>query len=286
MKKRQDLQANYRAFFFNGKTVRQRIDPSKSITAPLYPEIEDVAINAKCFAACSYCYTSAVKEGENFQDIEIKSQRIWGSLPIEERPFQIAIGGAGEPTLHPSFTSFLSHVRGLGITPNYTTNGMHLNQEILEATNKYCGGLAISWHPHIEPVFHRALNVLKGATFKVNTHFIIGEHGSLDKLKVLFEQYKYQLDYFVILPYQAVGRAVPVQTEIEWLDTFQWISELEKEEQAKFAFGALFYEWMKDLNLPLEIDMYEPEIYSGYRMMDNNYQTLYKSSYDLTPKII
>ena len=52
MKIRQDISANYKSIFFNGKTVRMRLDNSKPILAPLTPEIEDVAINSQCFAAC------------------------------------------------------------------------------------------------------------------------------------------------------------------------------------------------------------------------------------------
>lgn len=284
MKIREDKEANYKAIFFNGKTIRMRIDQTKPITRPKYPEIEDVAINDKCLAACPYCYTSATKEGANFEEVAFKAAFVWGDLEPEERPFQIAIGGAGEPTMHSDFPLFVETVSGLGIMPNYTTNGMHLTPEVLEATKKFCGGVAVSYHPHIKKVFHSAIDTLKGVTSKLNAHIIIGEPGSLDLMKSLFVQYENTLDYFVVLPYQAAGRGIPVDTEVEWLNTFQWISELKIEQQSKFAFGALFYDWMKDKNLPLKIDMYEPEIYSGYRMMDDSFEVLRKSSYDLTPK--
>ena len=52
MKIRKDISANYKAIFFNGKTVRMRIDNSLPILTPTNPEIEDVAINSKCFANC------------------------------------------------------------------------------------------------------------------------------------------------------------------------------------------------------------------------------------------
>ena len=49
---REDKSANYKSIFFNGKTVRMRLDSSKPILTPTNPEIEDVAINTQCFAAC------------------------------------------------------------------------------------------------------------------------------------------------------------------------------------------------------------------------------------------
>jgi len=52
VKIRQDKPANYKAVFFNGKTIRMRLDIAKPILAPKYAEIEDVAINTKCLANC------------------------------------------------------------------------------------------------------------------------------------------------------------------------------------------------------------------------------------------
>ena len=107
MKIRTDQTANYRGIFCNGKTVRQRIDPAKPITTPRFAEIEDVAINSKCLANCSYCYTSATKNGTDFQNLLSKVDQVWGSVDQNNRPFQIAIGGAGEATMHPDFSLFI-----------------------------------------------------------------------------------------------------------------------------------------------------------------------------------
>ena len=47
MKIRKDISANYRAVFFNGKTIRQRIDNTKPITTPKFAEIEESSILKK-----------------------------------------------------------------------------------------------------------------------------------------------------------------------------------------------------------------------------------------------
>ena len=153
MKVRVDVNANYRAVFFNGKTIRQRIDISKPITTPQYAEIEDVGINTACLANCSYCYTNALKNGINFENIVEKAEQVWGVREPNDRPFQIAIGASGESTMHPDWVPFVKKVNELGIVPNYTTNGMHLTDDILKATEEYCGGVAVSYHPHIAKVF-------------------------------------------------------------------------------------------------------------------------------------
>ena len=283
MRIRTDKEANYKAVFFNGKTIRQRLNSALPITAPRFAEIEDVAINDKCFANCSYCYTSATKNGKNFDDIVQKAKDIWGSVPENSRPFQIAIGGAGESTIHPDWVEFVKTVNELGITPNYTTNGMHLSDEILNATEKYCGGVAVSYHPHIKNVFNEAIYKLANRT-RLNVHLIIGSSESLMDAQAIYETYKDKLEYFVMLPYQAAGRGKQVETNETWKNMFIWIDGLSEERQKQFAFGALFYEWILKNELPLKLDIYEPEIYSGYRMFDDSYKVLRKSSYNLEPK--
>lgn len=281
MRVRIDTGANYRAAFFGGKTVRQRLDPSKAIKVPRTAEIEDIAINTRCYADCKYCYVSAMKSGTDFTSIVEKAQAVWGSVSENDRPFQVAIGGAGEPTLHKDWEPFLGAVKGLGIVPNYTTNGMHLSDGVLQATADHCGGVAVSYHPHLGKVFGKAVVKLKPTGVKLNAHVILGSPESFDQLKQVYDAYADVLDYIVVLPYQVAGRAAPVETGPTWEEAFNWMASVGPE---KFAFGALFYEWLRDRDVPFKIDVYQPEIYSGYRIMDDSYKMLRRSSYDLREK--
>lgn len=271
-------QGDYKAFFTNsGKTIRF------TNAAPLTTELEDVAINNKCLANCSYCYTDAKKSGNNFTNIISKALDVYGNIPLNDRPFQIAIGGAGEPTMHPDFAEFVSCIKDLGIMPNYTTNGMHLSNTVLKATNDYCGGVALSWHPHISKVFHKAVAPLKEVSNKLNVHIIVGTEKSFEDLKYLYERYENVFDYFVLLPYQAVGRGKEIKVEHIWNKTFDWIKTVNT---TKFAFGALFWNYLQNNETGLEMSIYNPDVYSGYRLLNDNYKTLYKSSYELTEKSI
>lgn len=276
-------QGEYKSFFTNSfKTIRL------SNTIPKTPELLDVAINSQCKAACSYCYTSALKTGSNFDNIVDMANDIWGGMELNDRPFQIAIGGAGEPTLHPDFIPFIKSVRELEIIPNYTTNGMHLTKEVLEATEKYCGGVALSWHPHISKVFHKAIDMLSGIKTKLNVHIIVGyDENSFNDLVDIYNMYSDVVEYFVILPYQSVGRGESVDLDKKediWLRVFKWISNLPDDKKRKFAFGALFYGFLIRNDIPLQMSIYNPDVYSGYVLLDNNYKKIYKSSYELTEK--
>jgi MoaA/NifB/PqqE/SkfB family radical SAM enzyme len=282
---RTDNRANYKAIFFNGKTIRQRINPNFPITTPKFAEIEDVAINTRCLANCKYCYVSALSSGKDFENIIEKANNVWGNVDQNNRPFQIAIGGAGEPTLHPEFTPFIKAVKELNIMPNYTTNGMHLSDDILSGTEEYCGGVALSYHPHIKKVFHTSIDKLTNIKTKLNIHIILGSKESLDDVKNLYKKYKNKIEYFVILPYQAVGRADKIETDLVWSEFFKFLLTLTEEEKSKFAFGALFYNWFLSNDTKLDISIYEPEIYSGYRIMDDSYNILRISSYNTEPKI-
>lgn len=273
--------SNYKAVFLDGKTVRLKIDNDRPITATPTPELEDVAINSKCLAGCSYCYTSALRTGSNFDNIVGKAIGVWGALKPEDRPFQIAIGGAGESTMHPDWVEFVKTVSGLGIMPNYTTNGMHLSDEILRTTEDVCGGVAVSWHPHIKKVFKPAIDKLSSIRTKLNVHVIVGEDGSLKDLQDIYDSYYDKIDYFVVLPYIPAGRAVKIDTGDVWKRTFEWINTVDYK---KFAFGALFYDWLLKNRVDLPISVYEPEMFSGYRIMDDRYEKLFKSSYNLTLK--
>jgi len=284
LRKREFAELNYKSIFYKGKTIRQKIHQNESFKPLPFAELEDVAINSKCLANCSYCYTSATKLGKNFDNVVEKALEVYGSMNMNERPYQLAIGGAGEPTLHPDFPEFVKTISDLNILPNYTTNGMHLTDKVIEATQKYCGGVAVSYHPHIEKVFHKAIAQLTEAGIRTNIHFIVGEEGSSDKFFKLYDDLQnIGIEYFVLLPYQAVGRGKQINVIKEWDKLFKKLLTMKIK---NMAFGALFYDYINNNDFQkLDLDVYEPEVFSGYRMFDDSYKLLRKSSYDLKPKI-
>jgi MoaA/NifB/PqqE/SkfB family radical SAM enzyme len=276
---------NYRAIFNEktGQTIRIALDPRKPIGSLEHPELLDVSFGTKCLANCSFCYTSAIKNGENYPRLVQKIESWFGWLDENQRPFQVAIGGGGEPTLHPEFPTAVKRFRELGIMPNYTTNGMHLNEEVMDATVKYCGGVAVSCHPHLDKVWKKAVQTLTDANVRTNLHIIVGEPGTADRFFNIYEEFQDKIEYFVLLPYQAAGRAKAVETEGEWRELF---SRLLKMERKNIAFGALFYEFLlanQEEYGAFDISLYEPEIMSGYLMMDDD-MYVRRSSYDLRPK--
>jgi organic radical activating enzyme len=263
---------NYRAIYFNGKTIRQRYDTSKPIKELSYPEFYDIGINDKCHSNCPWCYMDAKSEGVNFENVLEKINSFFGSMTENEKPFQIAIGASGEPTLHPQFINILKTFYNLGITPNYTTNGMHITQDIIDATVQYCGGVAVSCHPHLTDYWTEATQRFYDNQIRTNLHIIISDKESIDRFKHIYYEYKNITDYFVLLPHTARGRAKEKVLEYECL--FNVIDTLKTD---KIAFGALFYPYLKKQKKRFDLSLYEPELMSKY--LDLKDMKIYKSSF-------
>jgi organic radical activating enzyme len=276
VRKRVFSDSNYAALFSpSGKTVHWRICDSNDYTELQYPELYDVAINSLCAGRCQYCYISSTPRGKNYDNVVGKATQYFGSMSMNERPFQIAIGGAGEPTMHPDFPEFMKTIRGLGIMPNYTTNGMHLSNTVLDATEEYAGGVAVTTHAHLEKYWRVAIKKLCGIT-KLNLHFIPMSINDVDTMLNIANEYRDVVEYFVVLPYQAIGFGEPIDMEPVYTYMFDRLHEVDNLNQ--FAYGAYFYNQLKKRDW-INADLYEHGLFSKYLDMDGN-MTLFKSSYD------
>lgn len=278
MRIRQFSEKNYKAIFTDsGKTLHFKLDESKPYLELDFPEIMDVSINEKCFGACSYCYIEAVATGTNFDNVCEKAERYFGQMSLNERPFQIAIGGAGEPTIHPEFPRFLETIKSLGIMPNYTTNGMHLSPRVLSATKQFAGGVAVTCHKHLKKHWESAIEKLANIT-RLNLHIIPMSIEDVDEFMLQFEKYKDVVEYFVVLPYQSVGFGGQLDTETIYQYLFAQIERLSEKEQKQIAYGAYFYEEL--LRRPqIKASLYEHGIFSKYMSLKDN-GSLYNSSFE------
>jgi ribosome-interacting GTPase 1 len=152
---------------------------------------------------------------------------------------------------------------------------MFLTDEIIKATKKYCGGVAVSCHKHLTVVWEEALNKLTNAGIKTNLHVIISDKQSVDEFIEIYKKYNKIVDYFVLLPYTAAGRASFKKVDYKYL-----MKKVKKEDISKIAFGANFYPYLVENKYDLDVSLYEPEILSKY--LDLSDMSLYKSSFNLT----
>lgn len=273
VEKRVFKDSNYKAFFFNGKTVRFAIDPSKPITELEYPEFFDVSITDKCLGQCEYCYQDSKPEGQHYKNIIEKVVDFFGPMTKNQRPYQVAIGG-GEPTSHPDFVELLKTFYDFGIMPNYTTNGMDIPESVIVATEKYCGGVAVSCHPHLNPHWGYAASKFISSGVKLNFHIIISDRDSVDYFESIYYYWRRKVDHFVLLPYTPQGRATE-KKDIDW----EYLLKKMPGDTRKIAFGANFHSYLSQGGHGIQVSLYEPEIFSKYLSLKD--MKIYKSSFDL-----
>lgn len=273
IKKRIFEDKNYSAIWHDGKTIRIALDPKKPILELDYPEFYDIKITGKCEGNCPWCYMNSTCEEEHYDSIVDKVVNYFGGMSENERPFQIAAGG-GNPNEHPDFIYFLNALKSMGIEPNYTTNGMNITEKIIDATKKYCGGVAVSCHPHLLPHWTRAANMFLNKFIKLNFHIIISDKNSVDYFRYIYDEWHDRIDYFVLLPYTAQGRAV--KKDIDW----EYLISRMPNDTKQIAFGAGFYKYLLRNDHGINVSLYEPEIMSKF--LDLKDMSLYKSSFDLT----
>jgi sulfatase maturation enzyme AslB (radical SAM superfamily) len=272
MRIRKEAQANYSAVFVDGKTIRIPINPKLPITELHFPEFYDLSPGNKCSGACSYCYAGALKNGVHYKNLVSKVDNFFGKMTLNQRPFQVAIGGEQEPLENPEIWDMMARLRELEIVPNYTTNGMFVNDKNIELTKKYSGGVAVTLHTHLEKFWRRALARFAEAKVKLNVHVIISGKESIDATERLYKEYvdSGQVDYFVLLPYMNYGHAVNEPKSIDYDHFAKWLDTVYAD--GKIAFGANFYNFIRKNAAKFNVSLYPPEIMSKYIILDDKMQ--------------
>jgi len=173
------------------------------------PETVDVKITDWCNGPgnelCSYCYMSSHTRGKHAPKALLET--IFAGLKTP--PYQIAFGG-GEPTAHPDFPWFLEYTRAQGTVPNYTTAGHIMRPEVIEATNKYCGGVALTYHAFKGPEWFKGVydkwKAALAPRVQLNVHVIFDDHVA-ESLQDLMNVGLRGVNLVLLAYYPNVGRA-------------------------------------------------------------------------------
>jgi len=169
------------------------------------PETVDIKISDWCSHGCDYCYMDSTKKGEHAPK-ELLVKVFEG---LDTPPYQIAFGG-GEPTAHPDFPWFLQYTREKGTVPNYTTAGFILRQDVIDATNKYCGGVALTYHAFKGPEYFKGIyDKWKSALdprVQLNVH-VLFDDDVVKSLKDLIRVGLRNLNVVLLAYYPEVGRS-------------------------------------------------------------------------------
>ena len=293
LKRRFYPDCNYNAIWCNLKTVR--LGEGKALELPANEsEFYDVGINTKCNAECPFCYVSASGQGINYPNI-CETWKKWmdtfwekqeDRVLLTNKPFQIAIGSTGEPTIHPEFCDFLKTVYESGVVPNYTTNGITLakktewSEKIMRATRNYVGGVAVSFgNKEIRDYARTAVsNLIKLGNTNVNIHHIISDKESVDEFVAEWARYGDDILYHVLLPLMPSGRSSEGVTE----GTFEYLEEMiEKNGIKNVAFGAHFIKDLRDSKI--KTWLYDEQSFSKNIILTKDLVQITPSSFDLNP---
>ena len=284
---------NYNAIWCNLKTIRLGEGKAKALP-PSESEFYDVGINTKCNAECPFCYVSASGNGINYPNI-CETWKKWmdtfwekhgNNVTLTNKPFQIAIGSTGEPTIHPEFCEFLETVYNTGVVPNYTTNGIILSKDtplakqILEATSKYVGGVAVSFGNEVlrEYAQRAVINLINYGNTNINIHHIISDKESVDMFIAEWLRYGDSILYHVLLPLMPAGRSESGIEDGVW----EYLEDMiQKHEIKNVAFGAHFIKYLR--NSKIKTWLYDEESFSKNIILTPNKVQITPSSFDLNP---
>lgn len=168
------------------------------------PELLDVAITNWCDKGCSFCYRKSDQAGTHLSVADYTEVM---RQAAEMHVFQVALGG-GNPNQHPDFPEILRLTREqFGIVPNYTTNGRGLTDEVVAATARHCGAVAVSaYAPYTETA--EAVTKLRAAGIKTNLHFILTSKSVDTAIEWLHNppSFLQAASAIVFLNYKPVGR--------------------------------------------------------------------------------
>lgn len=155
--------------YFNTKTGFEVLKGKKGLD-PFQTELPlllDVGIMGHCLNSCSFCYQGPKHEPhmtfENFKSIIDQTKH---------HTNQVALGGRGDPNLHPQFKEIVEYTRDSGMAVNYTTSGRNLTDEQIEIS-KMCGAVAVSAYDR--DFTYDALERLMNAGIKTNIHLIFSK---------------------------------------------------------------------------------------------------------------
>jgi len=156
---------------FNPKTGERLRHTRKGFDDPEWcpdgPELADISITDFCDFGCDYCYRDSKPENVRHMSVydfrEVLEQ-------LSPHVLEVAIGG-GSPQHHPQFIDILATAHSLGVVPNYTSNGKDMTPEIIAASKKYCGAVAISMHNYTTCV--EAVENLLRNDVKTSIHVVL-----------------------------------------------------------------------------------------------------------------
>lgn len=153
-----------------------------------FPHLLDIGIkgycehglSGKCYDAGVYCYQQGASIKSEDMALKDYSRII---KQCENKVFQVALGGRGDPDCHKDYEAILYETRQVNVIPNITTSGFLFSKEKARITKQYCGAAAVSWYK--TPYTYRSLDLLLDAGVTTNIHFILSQQSIQEAVELM-----------------------------------------------------------------------------------------------------
>lgn len=179
------------------------------------PSLLDIAIAGSCTTCGSCgvgCYLKAKSNPSPDMSIETFEKII---KEVSPHVFQVALAGYGNINYCKDFEEYLKICRKYNVVPNFTT--AMITKEQAEIAAKYCGSVAVSWHPtdgdYSKPQKYTldSLNNLYEAGIKPSIQYVVSK-SSVPALIDYFRFGKFdeeKINTITLLKYKTTGDADP-----------------------------------------------------------------------------
>ena len=222
-----DEDHTYHDFFnkTNGFNMRfgKRLEDDPDWCA-LGPEITDIEIvSGKCPKIngknCAFCYKSNGGDVASCMTFD-EFKKLLDFMP--KNLTQIAFGITGVKT-NPDFFKMMQYAKDNGVIPNYTTNGVDLDNEAIEKTLDLCGRIAVSCYDGAKEICYNTMRRVgeaaarRGMKFPCNIHLVISKDTHAHVMSVLNDAKEGKipnLGAIVCLRIKPVGRACKLDCTI------------------------------------------------------------------------
>lgn len=153
-----------------------------------FPQLLDIGImghcihglSGKCSEIGTECYQSGSKVNMPNMSLENYEKLI---KQCEDRTFQVALGGRGDPDQHENFEDILRITKKHGIVPNITTSGYGLTKRHVRLIKEHCGAAAVSYYK--TAYMYKAIEMLSSEGVITNLHFVLGNNNIQEAIEML-----------------------------------------------------------------------------------------------------
>lgn len=252
-----------------GVTMRWgRTKQENPIWAPI-PELADISISNHCTKGCSFCYRNSENNHEWMSVEDYCSVLEAMNHPEYGNVFQVAIGG-GEPLEHPNFLEIIDETVKRGIVPNFTTNGVHLTEEVCNNIQGKVGAVALSV-VSVNEIEKEKVKMLRYYGIETNIHYVLSSENIEEATRIAngkSNQGLVGINAIIFLTYKPAGRAGDRCVIKKGEDYDEFLSAIAKKgiERPKMGFDACFVPMLlsNETVSPMLVDCCEGGFFSVY----------------------